>query len=154
MYNKKNMFAFSLLICLYIHAGAQSGITSSGFNSDNVSYSIGLPFYATNTTKEASISEGLIQVFSLEKNSDVNNLTVDIDAKVYPNPTSSYLTLSFSKKDSYKVLLFDSTGILLNEFNVNEIEYNIPMQNYISGIYYLNVLLENHALKTFKIIKK
>jgi len=154
MYNKKIMFAISLFICIHIHIGAQSGITSSGFSSDSVSYSIGLPFYTTNTAEGSTISEGLIQIFILGKNTNINNLTVKIEAKVYPNPATSYLTLSLSKEGSYKVLLYDNAGILLNEFNVNGLEYNIPMQNYSAGIYYLNVVSENKNIKTFKIVKK
>ena len=154
MYNKKIMFAISFLICIHIHVHAQSGITSSGFSSDCVSYSIGLPFYTANTAEGITVSEGLIQIFVLREKTDINNSTVKIEAKVYPNPATSYLTLSLSKEGSYKVLLYDNAGILLNEFNVNGIEYNIPMQSYSAGIYYLNVVSENKNIKTFKIVKK
>jgi hypothetical protein len=139
---------------------AQNAIPASGSNASGsggtVSYSIGQVVYTTCTSTSGSVTNGVQQPFEisvitgLEETKDINLI-----CSVYPNPTSSFLTLkveNFDKEDlSFK--LFDSNGKLLERKMVTGNETIIPMTNLFSGIYFLKVINSEKEIKTFKIIR-
>ena len=139
---------------------AQNAIPASGSNASGsggtVSYSVGQVVYTTYTSTSGSVAHGVQQPFEisvitgLEETKDINLI-----CSVYPNPTSSFLTLkveNFNKED-LSFILFDSNGKLLERKMVTGNETIIPMTNLFSGIYFLKVINSEKEIKIFKIIR-
>ncbi len=100
----------------------------------------------------------------------------DISLKVtaYPNPTPDYLTLEIDastslsiqsisyQKDASTLLsiqsmsyqLFDMQGKVLQNQKITGYRTSIDMNNLVPSTYFVTVIQENKAIKTFKVIKK
>lgn len=74
-----------------------------------------------------------------------NNLT-----KIYPNPTSDFVNVQSDKKIS-EIKLIDISGKILK----SEKKYSrINISNYPQGMYFVEIILNDHTRQVFKIIKK
>lgn len=76
----------------------------------------------------------------------------------YPNPTNSDVTLEWLPVDERKILkieVFSIQGRLLQEFEVlkSQINQNISLRGYSSGIYFINASYSDKSSTTKKIIK-
>ncbi len=85
-----------------------------------------------------------------------DDLTIDNQAIVYPNPTNSELILKvnqnlFTEQD--RVQLFSSIGKQLYSSTINSQETLIDLSNYSKGLYILITSINGKA-KTFKIVKE
>ncbi len=159
---------FICIILLYSYTGllAQSAtVTSGGVASGStgtVSYTVGQAFYKEHNSSKGYLSEGVQQPFEIYVISVVEHLPLSIDVLTYPNPTNDFITLtvkpqenSFPKNLWYSI--YDQTGRLIQHKPVSELETNIQMGEYSSGLYFLH--LEDHnkvserLIKNFKIMK-
>ena len=70
-------------------------------------------------------------------NTVISELT---SVKIYPNPTSDYLTID--AKGSYQWKLFSTNGELVNQ-NRGDGKLTIDLQSVIAGTYYLQIQLDN-----------
>nr|WP_321358034.1 T9SS type A sorting domain-containing protein [uncultured Draconibacterium sp.] len=155
-------FGFTLLLALFIthKSNAQSAILSAGSTVENanysLSYSIGELSVATYKKTTVTLTQGQQQgsliITSINSSEDLG-----IQAKVYPNPTSNFVMLTFEgvNIDDLKFSLTNVNGsLLLAEKNLSQ-QQQISMCQYISGIYFLTVSnRKNTYIHTFKIIKK
>ncbi len=83
-------------------------------------------------------------------NVDVNN---QFDFKLYPNPSHNNVTINLSSKFNSieSISIFNVHGQKIKGFsNQNEQIINISTKNYISGIYFIEICLNNSS----KIVKK
>ncbi len=83
----------------------------------------------------------------------------EIGLKVYPNPASSLLTLSFSKlqKENHEIEMRDVMGRLIfySQLNANEMSKQIPVSHLMRGSYFIKI--SNASSKdriTYKVILK
>ncbi|MFO0356438.1 MAG: T9SS type A sorting domain-containing protein [Sphingobacteriaceae bacterium] len=83
----------------------------------------------------------------------------DVPFKIYPNPTLSDFIISFDTKtiENISVQIIDSKGILLNNFTGDKFyncrnEIKIDLTAYCSGVYFVNILIDNKLFKS-KIVK-
>ena len=61
---------------------------------------------------------------------------------IYPNPTQSELQIE--SNDIIKIVrIINTTGIIVNEFNVNTTQTHISISNIPSGLYLLQAIKEN-----------
>jgi len=79
-----------------------------------------------------------------------------LEVKVYPNPTGRFLKIEIIQTGKeqffYEISYITGRKSVLKEMQANTEE--IDMGSYVSGIYFLNVLSQNHKIvKGFKIIK-
>ncbi|MCW3161850.1 T9SS type A sorting domain-containing protein [Chryseobacterium oryctis] len=154
----KMYFSFCLLLFFFV-SFAQVSVNASGGNTTNagnsISYSIGQPFYHQTSGGEMTITEGVQQPFEITTLGTVDYLGIQLDAKVYPNPTSSLLFLKVEgislKNLSYK--MFDSSGRVLFQEKIKQTETSIDMTAKASGTYILSVLNAESTIKIFKILK-
>lgn len=149
-----------LLISGLIQVLAQVTLTSAGGNAKgtggSASYSFGQVFYSVHSQPEGSITEGVQQPYEISVISGMDAAEeISLDYSAYPNPVTSLLVLRIEDTDTHHLLyqLFDSNGRLQKSENITCDEYIIPMEQYDTGIYYLNVISGDRIVKTFKIIK-
>ncbi len=153
---------FSLLISTFLNPDytyAQT-VNSSGNTIINehfeVTYSLGETFNSIS----AGATEGFLVGYKIviEEITNIKSLE-NFQISVYPNPSSDFINLETKEFNrNLKVLLFDINGIQniqSTSFN-SEGKIQIPVQNLITGIYFIKIIDEQAPEKTqiFKIIKK
>ena len=160
---KKNAFKFFLVLFLsanYSALKAQSiskqVIGTAGktlTNSDlKVSYTVGEPVVGLMTADGNQLGNGYYPAFNLQALSIEDNV-LDVQIKLYPNPTSQSLYVSHPEIGLFEVSIVDLNGKQLYRGTVNKDE-PLDVSNYTQGMYLVTV--ENAALNkknTYKIIK-
>jgi len=83
-----------------------------------------------------------------------NNITVDENIQVFPNPANDYTVIKWVKSGNSNVEIFDVTGKLVQVFeNINTGELNVNTKKFDKGIYTIKLTDEKHQLKgTAKLI--
>lgn len=85
----------------------------------------------------------------------INSENFNFNSKIYPNPTNDRVTINVDKlKENYSYQLFDLSGKLLIQGEINNPETSISFSNYAMGMYCIKILSsKNETLKTFQVIK-
>ena len=89
-----------------------------------------------------------LQVLKIEDNA------LDLQVKVYPNPTSQMLYVSHPELNSFQIQITDLNG---KQVYIGTIEKEIPLDvsNYTQGMYLITIEnKESNKKNTYKIIKK
>ena len=140
---------------------SQSSFVSAGGDSSSpkgsLSGSIGQVSTKYATSSVGSVSQGVQVVYDVLTVGIDNYPLISLQMDVFPNPTVSGVSLSMA--DSQEIggcsaKLYDATGKTLQVLEITDAKTYIQMQNYIPGVYYLNVCKKNTVLKNFKIKKK
>ena len=129
-----------------------SGKTLTNSNL-KLSYTIGEPVVGLMTAGGKQLSNGYYPALNLQTLSVEDN-TIDVQLKVYPNPTSNLLYVTHPECNSFRISIADLNGKLLYQSIINK-EKPLNVSNYIQGLYL--VTIENTTTKkknTYKIIKK
>ena len=141
---------------------AQETISASGGEASGdggvVSYTIGQVVYCSLIgTNGNSIVQGVQQPFIIKEDSTNTNMDeIKLEAKVYPNPATSFLILNVSdiSANNYKVFMYDLNGKMLKNMELKETETTIEMYDLVPSLYFLKVVKNEKEVKVFKIIKK
>ena len=74
---------------------------------------------------------------------------------VFPNPTTNFVVLKVEKYEVADLIyqLIDTNGRLIESKKILGEATTVDINNYPATIYFLQVLDNNKAIKTFKIIK-
>jgi len=158
MKSKKIKFILLLLSIGITVQAQQANITSGGDASGNggtVAYSVGQVVSTTNSNFSGTVSQGIQQAYEIftlsTKESELN-----ISVSVFPNPTSSNLTLQMknynNEKLSYK--LFNVQGKLLGNAQIVTQQTQINIASLPIATYFIHVKNQtNNQLYSFKFIK-
>ncbi len=157
------MKSFILLsVFLLFMAGsttAQKVVAANGgtatVNGYEVSWTIGEPITETVTDGTTTLTQGF-QQSKLTVTAIDELRETGVEVKVYPNPTQDFVTIHFSKTmEKPMYMLFDLSGKLLVQKNIESTDAKIDMTRFAEGAYILKL---NHRgsqpLQTFKIIKR
>ena len=127
--------------------------TGSGGTS---SYTLGQVFYTATNTSNGSISQCVQQSFELFTLSNPQLTSVNLEALVYPNPSSGYVMLKItdSSLTNLSYVLMDIQGQVVSNAKINSLDTQVNLYGLSVGTYLLKVNQKNSELKTFKIIKK
>lgn len=147
-----------LLACNHLRgqeilAPAGGSISKGGIQ---ISYTIGETVIQTIEKNDVMLTQGFHQsklIITTVK--DFNSLAIEI--KVYPNPTSDYITIEQITNSGVVDLsaqLFDMHGRLIKSVPANQINTQINMQDFKSATYLLKVMDSNNDFKTFRIVKR
>ena len=151
----------NVLILLAIATGSVSAQTVFSANGGTatvagtqVSWTVGEPVVATVSDGNSTLTQGFQQ--SKLTVTAIDDLQVQgVEIKVYPNPTSDYVTVHFSNTIEKPVyLLFDLSGRLIEQKNIESTGTKIDMSGYSGGSYILKLRTAKQPLQTFKIIKR
>ncbi|MDF1576507.1 MAG: T9SS type A sorting domain-containing protein [Bacteroidales bacterium] len=147
-------------IGLTMNLQAQNAIPATGGNasgsSGSVSYTIGQVFYATHTSTNNSLAEGVQQPYEISVVVGIEQARdISLICTVYPNPATDLLTLELESPDNENMffLLYDIMGKLLVSKKLIDIKTTISMANLAPSTYLLKVADNERIIKTFKIIK-
>jgi len=128
------------------------GVGSGGV----VEYSIGQVFSNVGSSSNGTVAQGVQQPYEISVTTGIENTSITLECKVYPNPTSGIFVLSV-KTDEFrnlKFILTDFGGKPIKQDILNDEETEISLEGYSSSMYFLKVFSGNIVIKTFKIIKK
>lgn len=150
------IFCFSLSM-----ASAQSTVASGGNDKKgdggSVSFTVGQVFFTSHSATAGEVFQGVQIAYEISVITSVDDAReINLVAKVFPNPTTDYLTLSVDGIDlnSMVYYLFDITGKVVQYAGIKDIETLIYMSSLPSQVYFLKVMKSNRELKTFKIVKR
>ncbi len=156
MKNLIGLLVFTLLFTGNLQAQkvvSANGGTATAAGTE-VSWTIGEPITATVSDGTTTLTQGFQQ--SKLTVTAVNDIQVTgVEIKVYPNPTSNYVTVHFSKvmeKPAY--FLFDLSGRIIEQKNIESTDAKIDMTRFAGGSYILKLNSGQQPLQTFKIIKR
>lgn len=152
------LFAFSLSA---IYGFSQSEMVATGGDAKSktgsISSSIGQVVTLQVTNEIGSISQG-VQVPYLISTVGIDKYpTISVTMAVFPNPTVSGVSLeiqNFEELTGCRAELFDGNSHMLQTIEITDSQTYIQLQNYVAGIYFLNVYNKNNVLKNFKIVKQ
>jgi Secretion system C-terminal sorting domain len=153
-------------IYLLLYAGimstkafAQSGVTATGGDlsgsGGKVSYSAGQLAYTSITSSTGKVSQGIQQAFEIFVVSGLEVKYISLDMKVYPNPTTDFVTLRNTKGDLNQLSfqLLGANGSKISESTLQSENTDIAMRDLAAGIYFIKVYNQKELLKSFQIIK-
>lgn len=149
--------SFCLCFFIGIFTNAQNTITTTGsdFSGDNISISYTIGQLKVNAIDNVNSSplildflQGVQYGFDVYDCRDYNSISFSI----YPNPTSSFVNISFEKlEDPITLRVFDIRGRLINENIFSEKITQFDMSNYSNGIYFLSFYNFCGLFRSFKI---
>lgn len=85
--------------------------------------------------------------------SGIINNSIDNTLKIYPNPTNDKLFIEFNEYKPSFVEIINSSGQLIQSFEVKNSKTQIKIENLSRGLYFIKIKNEN-GLTTKKIIKE
>ncbi|KJD34628.1 hypothetical protein PK35_02290 [Tamlana nanhaiensis] len=164
--NSKARYLLKLFVFISCYSYSQDGLLSinaAGHSVDNnsgsISFSIGQVFYASTSNSNFNLNEGVQQMLVPinTSNEDNNSEKVAIDMVIYPNPTTDFVTLkaaglNFSKLNAYRI--FNYQGKLIQESPIKLNETKIDLNYVTSGLYLIQVFVDDQLWNTFKIVKQ
>jgi len=152
----KNLVLFFLFCISY--ANAQQSLNAAGGTGTGGSFSftVGQIDYVSASGSNGSISQGVQQPFEIFSLGNNDYPTIQLQAIVYPNPTTENVNLSITNfsLENLEYELYDVTGKLISQQKITANETLISMENLFAGNYFIAVNENSKNLKTFKIIKK
>ena len=161
MNHKKVMLCGTLLLGFGLTGlHAQEATVASGgdaFGSGgSASYSIGQLHYTTNMGTDASVAQGVQQAFEISIVVGIHeDFGINLVMIAYPNPTTDFLTLEVEnfQNEHISYQLRDLNGKLLESRRMTNQKTHISLKNLDPAIYFLEVIINQKEVKTFKITK-
>ncbi|WP_458628600.1 T9SS type A sorting domain-containing protein [Winogradskyella sp. PC D3.3] len=131
-----------------------SGGTASG-SGGSASYTVGQIDYSAVSSADGSISQGVQHAFEISTLGIDDFPTISLDMMVFPNPTTSKVTLKIGNytSEALRYEVYDIYGRKLQFNKILEVESEILFNQLPSATYLLMVFDQRQLLKTFKIIK-
>ncbi len=141
----------------YSQTIAKQVIGSAGKTQINsnlkVSWTIGEPVVGLMSAGGNQLSNGYYPAMNIKTLKNEDNF-VDLQVKVYPNPTSQLLCVSHPELNSFAIQITDLNGKQIYAGKISK-DHPLDMSYYTQGMYL--VTIENNKTKTkntYKIIKK
>ena len=129
-----------------------SGKTLTNSNL-KLTYTVGEPVVGLMTAGGNQLGNGYYPAMDLQTLSVEDNV-LDVQLKVFPNPTSQSLYVTHPEMNSFGISIVDLNGKQLYQGTINKVE-PLDVSNYTQGMYL--VTIENtvtNKKNTYKIIKK
>lgn len=154
---KKHLLCTGVLLS-GIAFGQQNEVASGGEASGaggTVSYSIGQIDYISASGADGNINQGVQQPFEIFS-VGLPEVHFDINASLFPNPAVNQVVLSIEAWENYKNPSFnltDEQGRVIRKGNISLKETTVQVSDLANACYYLNVLVDNQLVKSFKLVK-
>ena len=157
---RKSLFiiAFSLVFIAKTSNAQQAAVAVGGEASGSagsLSYSVGQIDFTTNTGPNGYVSQGVQQTYEINVVQGIEEEQINLDVQVYPNPTTSNLMLNVGEHEltNLEFQVLDMLGKVIENKKITTSIEMIEMDNLPDATYFLTVIDNEQAIKTFKIIK-
>lgn len=157
---KKNVMLL-ILVFSCIGMNAQEAVNASGGNASgnegSISYTAGQPVYTAYSGTTGSVAQGVQQAFAITVVNAIDDTEdIALELSAYPNPVTDILILKTGDavSSAFAYQLFDISGRLLQNNQVQKNAAKINMGSLPPATYLLKVMRNNTTVKTFQIIKK
>ena len=154
---KKRLLCVGL--CSTLVGYSQQNTVASGGDASGaggtVSYTVGQIDYEVLSTASGTITQGVQQPFEIYS-VGLDELGYSISASLYPNPTVNSVILTVDAWDTYSdadFQLTDEQGRIVREGTVKAKETTIQVADLANACYYLNIVVSDKLVKSFKLIK-
>lgn len=154
---KKQLLCVGL--CSTLVGYSQQNTVASGGDASGaggtVSYTVGQIDYEALSSASGTVTQGVQQPFEIFA-VGLTELGYNISASLYPNPTVNSVILSVDAWDTYKDAAFqltDEQGRIVRKGEVKAEETTIQVSDLANACYYLNILVSDKLVKSFKLIK-
>ena len=156
----RRIFLVLLVIVFYNTAFSQSiskhVIGSSGTTLSNtnfkISWTIGEPVVGLMTSGGKQLGNGYHPALNIQALSVEENL-LDVQIRVYPNPTSEMLYVSHPELNYFFIQISDLNGKLIYSSSINK-EEPLDVSTFSQGMYLITIEnKETNKRNTYKIIK-
>jgi len=118
-----------------------------------VSWTAGEPVVGLMTAGGNQLGNGYYPAMDLQA-LNVEDNTLDVKIKVYPNPTSQMLYVSHPELNSFSIQITDLNGKAIYSGVINR-ETPLDVSNYTQGMYLVTISSkETNKKNTYKVIKK
>ena len=118
-----------------------------------LSYTVGEPVVGLMTAGGNQLGNGYYPALNMKVLSIEDN-TLDVQLRVYPNPTSQSLYVSHPEINSFGISIADLNGKIIYQSIINK-EEPLDVSNYTQGMYLVTIEnKESNKKTTYKIIKK
>ncbi|MFY7708144.1 MAG: T9SS type A sorting domain-containing protein [Flavobacteriales bacterium] len=148
------MIVFILVLCS-TYSNAQFATLAGGGEGSGpggtVSFSVGQLVVESTEDSEGSISPGVQQTY--ESNEVYINEVYLHTVKVFPNPTTHLIQLTFDKPFNGTLKVYDMNARIVLEQRVNEITKIIDVQSWSAGTYLIFLADEKSIFSIHQIIK-
>jgi hypothetical protein len=154
---KKLIFFFLISSIGFAQTISKQVIGAAGKTLSNsnlsLSYTVGEPIVGLMSNAGMQLSNGNHNGLNIQAlNIEDNNLNVQI--KIYPNPTSQFIFVSHPYKNTFKVQITDINGKQIYVGNLNN-EQALDISAYAEGMYLLTLIGDADSKKnTYKLLKK
>ena len=123
-------------------------------DTHKLSYTTGEVVVGAMTSEDGSIQLGNGYYPSLDLSTlNTESAELQLQVKVFPNPTTETIFISHPISNSFKVFISDLTGKVLLKKEVGKQE-PINIERYPTGAYLINVTTEGKKTNSYKIIKQ
>jgi Secretion system C-terminal sorting domain len=157
MKHKKTITSIAFLLLGLGGLHAQESPTATGGEvtgtGGTASYSVGQIVYTTNTGTNGSEAQGVQQPYEISTTVGINEITINLELSVYPNPTTNYLTLKVDDNTNLSYQLYDLQGKIIEGKMLQSTSTNINLEAQPAATYFVKVIKNKQIVKTFKIIK-
>ena len=129
-----------------------AGKTQSNSNL-KVSWTAGEPVVGLMTAGNNQLGNGYYPALNLQALSVEDNV-LDVQLKIYPNPTSQSLYVTHPDMNSFGIQILDLNGKQLYSGTISK-EEPLDVSNYTQGLYLVTIeITTTNKKNTYKIIKK
>ena len=118
-----------------------------------ISWTTGEPVVGLMTAGGNQLGNGYYPAMDIQALS-IDDVALNVEIKVYPNPTSQSLYVTHNNMNSFGISIVDLNGKLIYQGNINK-DQPLDVSDYTQGMYL--VTIENNVTNqknTYKIIKK
>ncbi len=129
-----------------------SGKTLTNSNL-KLSYTVGEPVVGLMTAGGNQLGNGYYPAMDLQALS-IDDVTLNVEIKLYPNPTSQYLYISHPEYNSFSIQVVDMNGKQIHTGTIEK-DVALDVSSYTQGMYLITIEnKESNKKNTYKIIKK
>ncbi len=144
------MLSYSQTVSRQVIGAAGTTQTNSNLK---VSWTAGEPVIGLMTSGGNQLGNGYYPAMDLQA-LELEDNTLDVKIKVFPNPTSELLYVSHPEMDSFTVEIADVNGKQLFTGTVTK-DMPLNLSSYLQGMYLITVINKvTHKKNTYKIIKE
>lgn len=135
---------------------AQQGTVSNGASANNasgsISFSVGQLGVGNVSNGTGSMNQGIQQAYQVDL-VQVDEHAIELNAKVYPNPSTDYLIIELVAQGTKRCQVLDGNGKVVELFDFTNV-HTLDISKYANGTYFLTVVTESGNTVTHKFTKR